>query len=53
VNTYVAKLDKNGCVIGAELMLQETFERLLEADGFTVYRERGITYIRLIQGVTK
>lgn len=48
MNTYVARKDKDGIIIGAELMLQETFDRI-GLDGFTVYRERGITYLRLIQ----
>lgn len=49
MNTYVARL-KDNVIIGAELMLQETFERLLATDGFTVYRERGITMLRIVEG---
>lgn len=52
MNTYVARKDKDGVIIGAELMLQEDFDKL-GLDGYTVYRERGITYIRLIQSKEK
>jgi hypothetical protein len=48
LNTYVAVV-KNKVIVGAELMLQETFDRLEATDGFTVYRSRGILMIRIVE----
>jgi hypothetical protein len=44
--TYVAVV-KDKMVVGAELMLQETFERLMAEDKLSVYKSRGIVMLRI------